>query len=109
MEIRQVEEFKKNSEVCKRLAKIEDPDALTPEERYYYEADLKIARDTINQLRWAYQAGFNKGYSEGIAEMKADGISKIQKEVATNMIREGFDPKLISTCTGLSESKLTKL
>ncbi len=101
MKIRQEIEYKKNSVVCKRLAKIEDPDALTPEERYYYEADLKIARDTINQLRWAYQQGFNKGYAEGLAE--------VQKDVARNMIKDGFDPKLISSCTGLSESEINIL
>ncbi len=101
MEIRKVEEFKKNSEAYKRLSKVEDPDSLTPEERYYYEADLKIARDTINQLRWAYQQGYNKGYAEGIA--------KVQKEVARNMIKDGFDPILISTSTGLSESEINNL
>ncbi len=71
MEIRQVEEFKKNSEAYKRLSGVSDVDSLTPEERYDYEAALRIVRDTINQIRGAYLAGIEAGVAEARAEGKA--------------------------------------
>ena len=58
-------------------------DTLTPEQRYYYEADLKIVRDTINQIRGAYEVGEEKGQAEARAEGRAEDCLK------ENWIRQG--------------------
>ncbi len=56
--------FRENSEIFKRLAEVANVATLTPEERYHYEADVKNARDTINQIRVAFQEGEEKGRAE---------------------------------------------
>ena len=40
-EIRQIVEFKNNSEVYRRLSEVDDVATLIPEERCHYEVDLK--------------------------------------------------------------------
>ncbi len=45
---------------------------LTPEQRYHYEADIKNARDTLNQIKGAFQDGEQKGRQEGRAEGRAE-------------------------------------
>ncbi len=113
MGIRQEVAFKKNSEIFRRLAEVANMASLTPEERYHYEADVKIARDTVNQLRGAFQEGeekgFKKGHAEGKAEGKAEGRVEERKEIARNMIRDGIDPRLIASYTGLSELEIKSL
>ncbi len=74
MKIRQVEEFKKNSEAYKRLCEVSVVDSLTPEERYVYEADLKIVSDTSNQIRGAFQEGIAKERQDSIRIMLSLGI-----------------------------------
>ena len=61
MEIRQVIAFKQNSEAFRRLDEVANIATLTPQQRYDYEADLKMVRDTINQIRGAYEDGEEKG------------------------------------------------
>ncbi len=47
---------------------------LTPEQRYHYEADIKNARDTLNQIKGAFQDGEQKGRQEGRAEERQESI-----------------------------------
>ncbi len=74
MGIRQEVAFKKNSEVFRRLAEVANVATLTPEERYHYEADVKNARDTLNQIRGAFQEGMAKERQESIRIMLSLGI-----------------------------------
>lgn len=60
--------FKSRNEIFRRLEKISNVATLTPEERYSYEADVKNARDTLNQIRFAYDDGLAKGRAETLAE-----------------------------------------
>ena len=62
MEIRQVIAFKQNSEAFRRLDEVANIATLTPQQRYDYEADLKMVRDTINQIRGAYEDGVDRGF-----------------------------------------------
>ena len=89
-EIRQIVEFKNNSEVYRRLSEVDDVATLTPEERYYYEADLKIARDTINQIRGAYLEGLAKGLAE------AEGMAEERRHSINIMLSAGVPPEKIA-------------
>lgn len=97
MGIRQEVAFKNNSEIFKRLAEVANMSSLTPEERYHYEADVKNARDTLNQIRGAFKDGEQKGRAEG------------KKEIARKMLESEMDINLIKSFTGLSESEILDL
>ena len=101
MGIRQEVAFRSNSEIFKRLAEVANVATLTPEQRYHYEADVKNARDTLNQIRGAYQEGEAKGRAEGEADAK--------KAIARKMLREGLGISMIASFTGLSESEIESL
>ncbi|MDE6478686.1 MAG: Rpn family recombination-promoting nuclease/putative transposase [Muribaculaceae bacterium] len=105
MGIRQEVAFRNNSEIFKRLAEVANVATLTPEQRYHYEADVKNARDTINQIRGAYQEGEAKGRAEGKAEGEADA----KKTIARKMLKEGMGISMITSFTGLSESEIGSL
>ncbi|MDE7421061.1 MAG: Rpn family recombination-promoting nuclease/putative transposase [Muribaculaceae bacterium] len=93
MGIKQEVAFRSNSEIFKRLAEVANVATLTPEQRYHYEADVKNARDTLNQIRGAYQ--------EGEADAK--------KAIARKMLKEGLGISMIASFTGLSESEIESL
>ncbi len=97
MGIRQEVAFKDNSEVFKRLAKVANVATLTPAERWSYDADVKNARDTLNQIRGAYQDGESKGRAEE------------KLEIAKAMLSKGVDPEFIAEVTGLSISDIRAL
>ena len=97
MGIRQEVAFKSNSEIFKRLAEVANVATLTPEQRYHYEADVKNARDTLNQIRGAFMDGEQKGRAEE------------KKEIAQKMLREGMGVSMVVSFTGLSESEIESL
>ncbi len=121
MGIRQEVAFKKNSEIFRRLAEVANVASLTPEERYHYEADVKNARDTINQIRGAFQDGERKGRAEGKAEGKAEGRAEgraegkvegraeAKRETAKNMLKLKIDLNVIAASTGLSIEEILSL
>ncbi len=109
MGIRQEVAFKKNSEIFRRLAEVANVASLTPEERYHYEADVKNARDTINQIRGAFQDGEQKGRAEGKAEGKAEGRAEAKRETAKNMLKLKIDLNVIAASTGLSIEEILSL
>ncbi len=105
MKIRQIEEFKKNSEAYKRLCEVSDVDSLTPEERYDYEADLRIVRDTINQIRGAYLAGIEAG----LAEARAEGIASERQDAIRFLLSYGISPEVIAAQYEISPEEVIRL
>lgn len=105
MGIRQEVAFMRNNEIFKRLERVTSVAALSPEERRSYEADVKNARDTLNQLRSAEQRGEEKGKEIG---MKI-GDKNAQIRIARNMLQIGMEPESISLCTGLSLTEIAQL
>lgn len=105
MGIRQEVAFRNNSEVFKRLAEVANVATLTPEERYHYEADVKNARDTLNQIRGAYQDGEENGKKIGIKI----GEEKGKIDVAREMKKRGMNLGDIMLLTGLSEQQISAL
>lgn len=97
MGVKQEVAFMRNNEIFRRLEKVTSVASLTPEERRSYEADVKNARDSLNQLRGAEQRGHAKGLEEG----RAEGQAEEKVSIARNMLKEGMKPEFVSAMTGL--------
>ena len=66
---------------------------FSPEEKEQYEESLKSYRDLKNVI----DTSFGEGKVEGI------------KEIASNMLKEGFNIDLISKITGLSNDEIQQI
>ena len=93
MGARQEVAFMRNNEIFKRLEKVTSVASLTPAERRSYEADVKNARDTLNQIRTAEERG----------------EKKTQIRIARNMLAEGLTVESISAMKGLSINEIERL
>lgn len=93
MGARQEVAFMRNNEIFKRLEKVTSVASLTPAERRSYEADVKNARDTLNQIRTAEERG----------------EKNTQIRIARNMLAEGLTVESISAMTGLSINEIERL
>ncbi len=85
--------LKRQDEILKRQKKISNVASLTPEERYSYDADVKNARDALNQMRYAFNQGEEKG----------------KLDIARKMKQRGMDLGDIMLYTGLSEAQIAEL
>lgn len=94
--------FKSQNKIFQRLEKISNVAALSPEERYSYDADVKNARDALNRMRYAYDEGEAKGLLKGIAKGKAEGIAIGERKAIAEKIKTARE-------MGLSEDLIAKL
>lgn len=93
--------FMRDNEIFRRLEQVTSVASLTPEERRCYEADVKNARDALNQLRGAEERGLAKGLAKGREEEKI--------RMAREMLVNGLDPELIATISKLPLSEIFRL
>ncbi|MDE6276576.1 MAG: Rpn family recombination-promoting nuclease/putative transposase, partial [Muribaculaceae bacterium] len=90
MGMRQEVAFMRDNEIFRRLEKVTSVAALTPEERRSYEADVKNARDTLNQIRGARMEGRAEGLAEGLEKGLAEGRAEERLDMARKMKRNGM-------------------
>lgn len=117
--------------VFRKLAAIGDLQKLTPEEREYYEYDIKVMRDLYATDKWekekrrmereaarkeleeatkkALTEGRAKGRAEGIAEGKAEGRAEGMLEVAKNLLSMDIPILQIMQATGLTQEQIKGL
>lgn len=117
--------------VFRKLAAIGDLQKLTPEERDYYEEDVKIMRDLYATDKWekekrrmereaarkeleeatkkALTEGRAKGRAEGKAEGKAEGRAEGMLEVAKNLLSMDIPILQIMQATGLTQEQIKGL
>ena len=121
--------------VFRKLAAIGDLQKLTPEERDYYEEDVKIMRDLYATDKWekekrrmereaarkeleeatkkALTEGRAKGRAEGKAEGRAEGIAEGRAEgmleVAKNLLSMDIPILQIIQATGLTQEQIKGL
>ena len=117
--------------VFRKLAAIGDLQKLTPEERDYYEEDVKIMRDLYATDKWekekrrmereaarkeleeatkkALTEGRAKGKAEGRAEGKAEGKAEGMLEVAKNLLSMDIPILQIMQATGLTQEQIKGL
>ena len=125
--------------VFRKLAAIGDLQKLTPEERDYYEEDVKIMRDLYATDKWEKEKrrmereaarkeleeatkkaltegrakgraeGRAEGKAEGIAEGKAEGRAEGMLEVAKNLLSMEIPILQIMQATGLTQEQIKGL
>jgi predicted transposase/invertase (TIGR01784 family) len=117
--------------VFRKLAAIGDLQKLTPEERDYYEEDVKIMRDLYATDKWekekrrmereaarkeleeatkkALTEGRAKGRAEGKAEGRAEGRAEGMLEVAKNLLSMDIPILQIMQATGLTQEQIKGL
>ena len=117
--------------VFRKLAAIGDLQKLTPEERDYYEEDVKIMRDLYATDKWekekrrmereaarkeleeatkkALTEGRAKGRAEGKAEGRAEGRAEGMLEVAKNLLSLHLPILQIMQATGLTQEQIKGL
>ena len=117
--------------VFRKLAAIGDLQKLTPEERDYYEEDVKIMRDLYATDKWekekrrmereaarkeleeatkkALTEGRAKGRAEGKAEGRAEGRAEGMLEVAKNLLSMDIPILQIIQATGLTQEQIKGL
>ena len=117
--------------VFRKLAAIGDLQKLTPEERDYYEEDVKIMRDLYATDKWekekrrmereaarkeleeatkkALTEGRAKGRAEGKAEGRAEGRAEGMLEVAKNLLSLHLPILQIMQATGLTQEQINRL
>ena len=106
--------------VFRKLAAIGDLQKLTPEEREYYEEDVKIMRDLYATDKWekekrrmaiekALKEGMQKGMAEGRAEGRAEGETRKSLSIAQKMLLAGLPYTQIMDFTGLTQEQIDSL
>lgn len=125
--------------VFRKLAAIGDLQKLTPEERDYYEEDVKIMRDLYATDKWEKEKrrmereaarkeleeatkkaltegraegkaeGRAEGIAEGRAEGKAEGRAEGMLEVAKNLLSMDIPILQIIQATGLTQEQIKGL
>lgn len=80
-------------------------DQLSPSEKRQYYADM----EAIRYQRSVIKTGWIEGRADGLAEGKAEGRSESQRQIATNMKKQGISPEIIAQCTGLSIGEIETL
>ena len=118
--------------VFRKLAAIGDLQKLTPEEREYYEYDIKVMRDLYATDKWekekrrrgmekAWAEGMEKGMAEGMAEGmekgmekgraegRAEGETRKSLDIAQKMLSAKVPDAQIIQFTGLTQEQINRL
>ena len=102
--------------VFRKLAAIGDLQKLTPEERDYYEEDVKIMRDLYATDKWekekrrmAREKAWSEGRAEGRAEGRTEGRTEGMLEVAKNLLSMHLPIMQIMQATGLTQEQINRL
>ena len=110
--------------VFRKLSAIGDLQKLTPEEREYYEEDVKIMRDLYAIDKWEKEKrrmerekALTEGRAEGIAEGRAEGIAEGMEKgelkgklaIAQKMLSANLPDAQIMAFTGLTQEQINRL
>ena len=83
-------------------------------EKVKYRKSLNDYEDVKRMQSYYYEQGEEKGFAAGEAkgeargrtEGKAEGAAEAKRQMVLSMLEKGFDIKLISELTGLSETEV---
>ena len=98
--------------VFRKLAAIGDLQKLTPEERDYYEEDVKIMRDLYATDKWEKEKrrrDREKAWTEGRAEGRAEGETRKSLAIAKELLKMNLPILQIVQATGLTQEQITRL
>ena len=106
--------------VFRKLAAIGDLQKLTPEEREYYEEDVKIMRDLYATDKWekekrrrgmekAWAEGMEEGMEKGMEKGRAEGETRKSLAIAQKMLLARLPDAQIIAFTGLTQEQINRL
>ena len=98
--------------VFRKLAAIGDLRKLTPEEREYYEEDIKIMRDLYATDKWEKEKrrmAIEKAMTEGMEKGELKGQNKEKLAIAQKMLLAGLPDAQIIQFTGLTLEQIDSL
>ena len=110
--------------VFRKLAAIGDLQKLTPEEREYYEYDIKVMRDLYATDKWekekrrrgmekawaeGMEKGMEKGMAEGMEKGRAEGETRKSLDIAQKMLSAKVPDAQIIQFTGLTQEQINRL
>ena len=94
--------------VFRKLAAIGDLQKLTPEEREYYEEDVKIMRDLYATDKWEKEKR-RMAIEKALTEGRAEGETRKSLSIAQKMLLAGLPYSQIMDFTGLSQEQIDSL
>ena len=105
------------NELFVELSKVSNVAALSPEERFAYEENLRMYRDNLACAEAAYldghdagyESGFSEGRESGFSEGHESGFSEGKIDVAKTMIASGMSDTDIAKMTKLTLENVRKL
>ena len=105
--------------VFRKLAAIGDLQKLTPEEREYYEYDIKVMRDLYATDKWekekrrmereAARKELEEATKKALTEGRAEGRAEGMLEVAKNLLSMDIPILQIMQATGLTQEQIKGL
>ena len=102
--------------VFRKLAAIGDLQKLTPEEREYYEYDIKVMRDLYATDKWEKEKrrrGMEKAWAEGMEKGmekgRAEGETRKSLDIAQKMLSAKVPDAQIIQFTGLTQEQINRL
>ena len=94
--------------VFRKLAAIGDLQKLTPEEREYYEEDVKIMRDLYATDKWEKEKR-RMAIEKALTEGRAEGETRKSLSIAQKMLLAGLPYSQIMDFTGLTQEQIDNL
>ena len=102
--------FKGNNMIFGRLKEVSNLNALSRQERLNYEESLKVYRDNMAILSYAFEQGFKQGYEQGFKQGYEQWIKEGSAETLSanirNMRNAGLDNPTIAKYLGLSVEEI---
>jgi len=83
--------------------------ALSPDEQFAYQMDMKARNDYKNTLDTALEEGRKEGLKEGRQEGLKEGEKKAKIEIAKKLLSQGLDNQTIQNITELSIDEIKEL
>jgi len=83
--------------------------ALSPDEQFAYQMDMKARLDYKNTIDYAVETAKEDGLQQGKEEGLKEGEKKAKIEIAKKLLKQGLDDKNISSITDLSIEEIKKL
>lgn len=93
--------WKAQDELFDELSKVSNVAALSPDERFVYEENLRIYQDNIA----VHEAALEEGRAEGRAEGRKEG----QRQTVKAFIAIGLSNEQIRAATGMSDKDIDEL
>lgn len=98
--------FKGDNMIFGRLEEVSNLNALSRQERLNYEESLKVYRDNMAILSYAFEQGYEQGFKQGYEQWIKEGKVETLSANIRNMRNAGLDNPTIAKYLGLSVEEI---